>query len=299
MAQAPRVSVVIPVFNRQELGERALRSVLAQEFEGMEAIVYDDFSASPFELPTDLKGRHDVRLLRAVQNGGESAARNAGVAAARADWIAFLDSDDYWLPKTFLPRFEAAELAYDASKDPLTVHVAGFEINNKRLGYRECRIPIASNAVSMFASGCWFCPGSTSILRKKAFEIVGPCDVALRRLQDMDWYLRLALAGGRVEVWQDIVAVVETGPKVSIESLEVAIHHMRKKYMGPSPSFPLPTCCKRRMEAYFDVERASIYSAENNWARVAYSMARSMVNVPRSTLHLERFWKTSEGTRSS
>src|SRR5262249_1169557 len=159
----------------------------------MEIIIFDDCSIPPFQIPPDLQGRGDIRLLRAERNGGESASRNAAVAAAHGSWIAFLDSDDYWVPATLQPRLEAAERGYAAAKDPLTIHVAGFEIQNMRRGRREIRIPVASDAVLMFASGCWFCPGSTSLMRKEAFDIVGPCDVALRRLQDMDWYLRLAL----------------------------------------------------------------------------------------------------------
>src|SRR5262245_66250065 len=102
----------------------------------MEVVVFDDCSAPPFELPPDLQGRRCIRLLRAERNGGESASRNAAVAAARGSWITFLDSDDYWLPGTLQPRLEAAERAYAATGNPLTIHVAGFEIDNKRRGRR-------------------------------------------------------------------------------------------------------------------------------------------------------------------
>jgi glycosyltransferase involved in cell wall biosynthesis len=289
--RVPRVSVVIPVYNRQELGERALRSSVAQAVDDIEIIVFDDFSDPPFQIPADLRGRTEVRLLRSEQNGGESASRNAAVAAARADWIAFLDSDDYWLADTLRLRLETAELAYAVTKDPLTVHVAGFEINNKRRGYRQIRIPVASDNPLMFASGCWFCPGSTSLFRKQAIDIVGPSDVVLRRLQDMDWYLRLALAGGRVEVWPEVVAVVETGPKVSIANFEIAVRHLRQKYAAPPSAIRLPADCLHRMEAYFDIERASIFAAHGDWARAAYVMARSIARVPRLTLHLEDFWQ--------
>src|SRR5262249_6902920 len=157
----------------------ALRSAVAQGLEGMEIIIFDDCSIPPFQMPRDLEGRGELRLLRAERNGGESASRNAAVAAARGSWTAFIDSDDYWVPATLQPRLEAAERGYTTSKDPLTIHVAGFEIQNKRCGRREIRILVASDAVLMFASGGWFCPGSTSLMCKEAFDIVGPCDVAL------------------------------------------------------------------------------------------------------------------------
>ena len=90
------LSVVLPVFNRQELAERALRSALVQDVADMEVVVVDDGSEPPFCLPVDLASHPKIRVIRQDKNLGESGARNAGVDAARGEWIAFLDSDDYW-----------------------------------------------------------------------------------------------------------------------------------------------------------------------------------------------------------
>jgi glycosyltransferase involved in cell wall biosynthesis len=286
-----RVSVIIPVYNRQALCERALRSALAQRVDGLEIVIVDDGSKEPFRLPADLGGRSDVRLLRQPVNGGESAARNAGIAAARGDWIAFLDSDDYWLPGTLGPRLARAEEAYRVGRDPLVTYVAGFVTHNQRTGRIRARIPRPGSQVAMFASGCWFCPGSTSLLRREVYDRVGPCDTALRRLQDLDWYLRLALAGGRVEVWEGLVAVVETGPKPSAATLETAVDHLRLKYARSESALALAPAHMRRLEAYFDVERASIFAAEGNWPRALRHLWSSFRRVPRLSLQLERFWR--------
>src|SRR5262249_54027840 len=112
-----RLSVVIPVFNRQALGERALTSALAQDVARMEIVVVDDGSTPPFRLPAEAEGA--VRLIRNPKNLGESRARDEGIAASRGEWIAFLDSDDYWLPGTLAPRLEAAELAFAGNADPM------------------------------------------------------------------------------------------------------------------------------------------------------------------------------------
>src|SRR5580658_4114105 len=103
-----RVSVVIPLYGRQALGERALRSARSQDVDGMEIIVVDDGSDPPSKLPADLASDPRVRLLRHEINQGAGRARDTGVAAAQGDWIAFLDSDDYWLPGTLTPRLEFA-----------------------------------------------------------------------------------------------------------------------------------------------------------------------------------------------
>src|SRR5262245_42460362 len=97
------VSVIIPVYNRQALGERALRSALAQGVLGMEIIIVDDGSQPAFVLPADLSTLPQIRLLRHETNRGESGARNSAIAAASGEWIAHLDSDDYWLAGSLAP----------------------------------------------------------------------------------------------------------------------------------------------------------------------------------------------------
>src|SRR5262247_1178627 len=119
-----RVSVVIPVYNRQALCERALASVLAQPIDGMEVIIVDDGSQPPFELPSDIAADARVRLIRHARNGGESAARNSGLGAAHSEWIAFLDSDDYWLADTLRPRLEAAEMDRKVNSNPMILYSA-------------------------------------------------------------------------------------------------------------------------------------------------------------------------------
>ncbi|MEV7637676.1 glycosyltransferase family 2 protein [Pseudarthrobacter enclensis] len=95
-------SLVMPLFNGESTVERAVNSVLAQSHEDWELLVVDDCStdAGP-QLVEDLITRHGdqrVRLIRQERNGGPSAARNAGVAEARGEYIGFLDCDDELLP---------------------------------------------------------------------------------------------------------------------------------------------------------------------------------------------------------
>lgn len=90
-----RVSVIIPVYNRGQWIAEAVESVLIQDYEPLELIVVDDGSTDATPGVVSSCCGH-VRLIRQA-NSGVSAARNRGVASARGDWIAFLDSDDYWL----------------------------------------------------------------------------------------------------------------------------------------------------------------------------------------------------------
>lgn len=94
-ADRPLVSVVIPAYNCERYIARAVRSVLGQTYTNFECIVIDDGSTDGTAAVVEGFGER-VRLIRQC-NGGASAARNAGIAAAQGRYIAFLDSDDYWL----------------------------------------------------------------------------------------------------------------------------------------------------------------------------------------------------------
>jgi glycosyltransferase involved in cell wall biosynthesis len=90
------VSAIIPTYNRARTIERAVNSVLGQSWQPIEVIVVDDGST---DQTTDILARYGdrIRLIR-QKNEGPSAARNAGIKAARGQIISFLDSDDSWLP---------------------------------------------------------------------------------------------------------------------------------------------------------------------------------------------------------
>ena len=90
----PRISIIIPVFNRAELVERALQSCIRQTFQDWEAIVVDD--ASEDDSCNVVRGLNDPRIKLLVHpvNQGQCVARNTGAAIAQAEWLLFLDSDD-------------------------------------------------------------------------------------------------------------------------------------------------------------------------------------------------------------
>jgi len=91
-----RISVVIPTYNRGHVVGRAIDSALAQEYRPSEIIVVDDGSVDDTSGVVDGYGGIVRRVYQ--PNGGVSAARNRGVSEANGEWIAFLDSDDQWLP---------------------------------------------------------------------------------------------------------------------------------------------------------------------------------------------------------
>ena len=100
MSDAPRVSVIVPTFNRREMVTGAIESILAQTMGDFELIVVDDGSVDGTLEHLEATFSHDARVrLLDKDNGGSACARNFGVQHASAPWIAYLDSDDRWLPE--------------------------------------------------------------------------------------------------------------------------------------------------------------------------------------------------------
>ena len=117
MKQDPLVSVVIPTYNREQLLPAAIDSVLAQTYREFEIVVVDDGStdrtADKIESMSRSISEDGGRTPRIryfhQSNQGQSAARNKGIAEAKGDWIAFLNSDDVWLPEKLMSQIRAIE----------------------------------------------------------------------------------------------------------------------------------------------------------------------------------------------
>jgi glycosyltransferase involved in cell wall biosynthesis len=109
MKAGPLVSVIIPTYNRADIVCRAIDSVLAQTYRNLEVIVVDDGSKD--DTPARLAAYGDRIIVLRQENAGPSIARNRGIARAQGSIIAFLDSDDYWLPEKLARQVEVLEKA--------------------------------------------------------------------------------------------------------------------------------------------------------------------------------------------
>lgn len=182
----PAASVIIPAFNAARTLDRALRSVAAQVRSDWEAVVVDDGSADgTAELAAAWAGRDPrVRLVRRP-NGGASAARNTGVAHARADWLVFLDADDTLTPdhlRRLLARTEGAGVV-----------VCGWTRraeDGRRLGSKSA--PRMDRAALRHASRWTPVAIHAALVRRDAVQRAGGFDETLRTHEDWDLWLRLA-----------------------------------------------------------------------------------------------------------
>ena len=255
---------------------RAAESALAQDVD-LELVVVDDGSFPPLSLELDARR---VRIVRLEVNQGAAAARNAGVAAARADWIAFLDSDDVWIPNTLRQRLDVARSSID---HVTAIWTAGF-VYAWPDGRREGRIPKQSGDVRDFASGCWSCPGSTALFSRAAWVRSGGQNAALRRLEDYEWLLRWGMSGGRLCVYPHAVAEVARGSRASPETIEAAAALIRKLQDD------VPPAVRRLVESYLALELAAARIQHGAVLGGAMALARSWLLKPRLRPALEQFW---------
>jgi glycosyltransferase involved in cell wall biosynthesis len=289
-----KVSVVIPVYKRQKQAERALHSALSQAGPLHEVLIIDDASPEPFRLPADLKGDARIRVIRASANLGAGGARDLGCQEATGDWIAFLDSDDYWLPGKLAAQ--AAMATEDQRQNPgaLVAYASGFCSVYAATGRRRDLIPRESSDPADFASGCWFMPGSTALVSKRALAVTGPSDRSLRRLEDLDWYMRFALAGGRLRVTPVKGAVIEIGPRPSLATVADACRRLERKWLAPNSPDRLPAAMRSRLSAYLDVERAAASRYAGNVPLTLAFLMRSFLRRPRAQVHIRRWWRPIE-----
>lgn len=179
----PSVSVVIPVYGRNLLIKDALESVFMQKYPAAEVIVCDD--GSPCSISSSIKPYlSKIVYIRSESNRGVSAARNMGIKAAKGDYVAFLDSDDLWLPdKLALQISRMEEGGFSLSHTNEHWYKRGKWLNqgakHKRYGGY-----IFSKVLDM----CRVSPSSL-IIRKG----VGFFDESLRVCEDYEFILRMSL----------------------------------------------------------------------------------------------------------
>tara|TARA_B100001179_G_scaffold61793_1_gene42684 strand:+ start:187 stop:1017 length:831 start_codon:yes stop_codon:yes gene_type:complete len=182
----PNVTVILPTWNRAEWLETSIESVLTQTFCDFELIVVDDASTdSSAEILERYSGKIEKILL--PKNLGVSAARNAAISNSDSEWVAFLDSDDFWHPKKLQKQIEQSKIRTDCPihfTDEVWIR-NGVRINSKRKHQkREGWIFQPSLALCLMAP-------STVLLRRELLEAHGLFDERLPVCEDYDLWLRL------------------------------------------------------------------------------------------------------------
>jgi len=212
------ISVVIPAYQAQPFLQRSVTAVLNQTLLPSEIIIVDDGSTDGTARVAQNLGER-VRYLH-QENAGAAATRNRGIAAATAEWIAFLDADDSWLP-------EHLERCWDViCGDPALMWCCGAYRRVTGDGHElrtgdDAWMRLESTrdkSVLFFDAIVGKAPIQTSglLVSRKLIEVVGVFDPNLRRGQDRDYYYRIALRYPRMGfVWPPTVRYIHTAGSVT------------------------------------------------------------------------------------
>jgi glycosyltransferase involved in cell wall biosynthesis len=178
----PLVSVIIPVYNRKDLLPRTLKSIVNQTYKHLEILVIDDGSSEDIKSVADSFNDPRIRYFRHNRNKGVAAARNTGLKEAKGDFIAFLDSDDEYMPKK---TEKQVSIFFENSSDNTGVVYCGIFMRREDSGYPKYRLNYPK-----FCKWNFFL--QQILVKRTAVEKVGLFDTAFPQTDDTDFIFRLS-----------------------------------------------------------------------------------------------------------
>lgn len=277
-----KVSVVVPTYNRADLILQTLQSVLAQTFTDYEIIVIDDGSTdNTAEILRELIETGKIQYVW-QENQGESAARNQGLRLARGEYIAFLDSDDLWLPQ----KLEAQVSYLDAHPEIGLAqscfskfdHATGKDLGTRNSAWFSGRIypEILMHWSDLMAT-------DAILIRAEALERVGGFDENLRRAEDLDLWRRISR-------YYPFAAMSETLTKVRVHSDSVSANKTKasesfrvylEKAFADDPSLSIEFRKKALARMYAYMAYNQIGNASGNQIQSVRQDARNAItNFP-------------------
>jgi glycosyltransferase involved in cell wall biosynthesis len=268
------VSVIIPVYNRSAELRRAIRSVLAQSYTDFELIVVDDASSENIAAVVADIADSRVRLIRKTVNQGAASARNSGIEAATGRWVAFLDSDDEWLPHK-LERQVARLAGRPAGARICCSGYVILHIQERRA--REFRPSDWHGTARQLVWGCNLSPGSTLVAERTCFDEIGLFDVTLRRFEDWDWLLRY-LRRYPISIEPEVLARINKDSMPSHNSVLGSLALLRAKHQAAlsAQSWTLG----RKFRSSLLVEEAAAAFYARRFRQTSALLARALLAYP-------------------
>jgi GT2 family glycosyltransferase len=291
-----RLSVVIPAFNAANTIRSAVASTLHQTVAVLEVIVVDDGSSDATAEVVSSVDDPRVRLISQA-NRGPSAARNAGIAAARGDWVAFLDSDDLWLPR----YVETATAALSAASNPGFAYTDAYVFDAgrgqvKRGSAMDALDPPPPDRASFLAA----------LLRRNfvftaatvpaaVLAAVGGYDESLRLSEEYDLWLRILVAGFDAVWMGGRLAIYRMHPGQSSHQILAMKRTAARVYHGlREEDMPSPDARAALREAREGSDReVEIVAGEAGAASLA-RRARNVVGRARERAGLKHAWHAQQ-----
>lgn len=178
------ISVIIPLYNKEQIIEKCIQSVLTQDYDDFEVVIVNDGST---DRSAEIVKRIDDSRIRLIEqeNGGPSKARNTGVKNAKGDWIVFLDADDEFLPGALSVFYALIEKKTFADFLSCSYYVRTADGNKIPHKMKDERVKNNFKAAYFYR----FHTRTGIAVYRRQLVLDNPFDERIRRFEDFDvWY---------------------------------------------------------------------------------------------------------------
>jgi len=282
----PLVSVVIPTYNRAYCLGYAIDSVLNQTYKNYEIIVVDDGSTDETKNIVEQYG--DKVTYLSQQNAGVSAARNKGIKYSNGEWVAFLDSDDEWMPEKLTKQLNHINnnpcIGMHVTNATVSMRgesVSGFSISKNRNLALSGDVVVAKPMLLVMDVG-FFTP--SYLVKRDFLHDVGLFDEQMSLYEDRDLFLRLSSKYSLGVINEQLVNVLTRGDDSLSSNQErnpqVPLLSSIRTFEKLLTSYPLIAVEKSKIKkslsaAYFHLARIQL---QNKESRLGYRNIRNSLN---------------------
>jgi GT2 family glycosyltransferase len=242
----PTVSVILPTYDRRELLEHAVTSVLDQTHQDWELIIANDGSGDATREYLDGLRDARVRVLHLAHSGSAAKVRNAAIELARGEWVAFLDSDDLWLPQKLerqLAALTAMPQAGWSCTDVLFIDADGASIE-RRAGAPYH--PYSGWILELLLAEVASATTPTIMVRRSLMEQLSGFDETLLHREDRDMTFRLAARSQICALAEPLTLVRQHGGRQTSLAEVVELHRFNELVFRKA-SVAAPTRSARRI----------------------------------------------------
>lgn len=183
----PKVSIIMPTYNRHELIKKSINSILKQSYKDWELIIIDDCPEYPAKRIVKRYDDERIKYIEPKENRGGAAARNAGIRISQGSIIGFIDDDDEWLPDKLTLQMEVFE---HTSNDVGFCYSAAFVVKDDKVARTVVPEGISDyfeRALTRFAGFL----GITVLIKNYVFDDVGLWDESLPSHQEIELIIRI------------------------------------------------------------------------------------------------------------
>jgi len=281
--ESPRVAVVIPCYNREKYIRQAVDSVLAQDYPETSLIVVDDGSSDRSRQVLESYG-DQLKVLTHPngENRGQSASINLGLACSESEYVAILDSDDWWATEKL-----SLQVSYlEAHPEVGLVYGNGYQVTE--VGERKWRMYGSDHREdsdpARVLADCYFLVPNNSLVRRSVFNDVGGFDETLRAAQDHDIAIRIAEVTRIGYIPEVLFFYRRHADSISNKGTKTRWVNGFRILKKAAQRYPYRRRDIRRRRAVLHFRLGQVLAAERAWFRAGVHFLQAFINDPRRAI---------------